>query len=55
MAEKAADRIKTALLAAKLAHETLELIEMDSGDLCRLQFQVIVQDLRNLDDHLKEL
>jgi hypothetical protein len=43
------------ILAAKLAHEVLELIDMDAPDLCRLQFRVVVQDLKNLDEHLQTI
>lgn len=50
---KPEQNIKKALLAAKLAKETLELLTMNSADLCRLQFRQIVLDLQELDEHLK--
>lgn len=52
---KPPDKIKMVILAAKLAKESLELLMMDSGGLCRLQFRQIVEDLKALDEHLKTL
>lgn len=49
---KPADKIKMALLAAKLAKESLELLTIDSQGLARLQFRVIVQGLKALDEHI---
>lgn len=50
-----AQKITTALLAAKLAKESLELLTMHSADMVRLQFRQIVVDLKALDDHIKSL
>lgn len=54
-AMKPADQIKTVILAAKLAHESLELLTMHSTDLCRLQFRQIVVDLKALEEHLNSI
>jgi hypothetical protein len=47
--------IKKALLAAKLAKESLELLTMQDAELCRMQFRQIIADLKELDEHLKTL
>lgn len=52
---KPADKIKLALLCAKLAKESLELLGMNSADMCQLQFRQIVLDMRELDEHIKTL
>lgn len=49
---KSADKIKMVILAAKLAKESLALLEMDSVGLARLQFRQILIDLKQLDEHL---
>ena len=52
---KPEQKIKMVILTAKLAKESLELLDMDSGELCRLQFRQIVQDATELEKHLKTL
>ena len=51
----AGDKIGMALLAAKLAKESLELLTMDDITICRLQFHQIVVDLRELEKHLDSI
>ena len=48
-------KITTALLAAKLAKESLELLTVGYADLAKLQFRQIVIDLKALDEHIKTL
>ena len=50
-----ADKIKMSLLAAMLAHDALELLTMNSDDLCRLQFRQIIISVKALEDHLRRL
>lgn len=52
---KPQETITMALLAAKLARESLELLTIHSADLARLQFRQIVADLKQLDEHIKAL
>jgi len=48
-------KITTALLAAKLAKEVLELLTMHDRFTVRLQFKQIVMDLRALQEHIDTL
>lgn len=52
---KPADKIKMALLAAKLAKEALELLTLDTIGVAKLQFRQIVADLKELDQHLQSM
>jgi len=52
---KPEQKIKTALLAAKLAKEALGLLTLSHADLAKLQFRQVVLDLKELDDHIKSL
>ena len=51
----AQQKITMALLAAKLAKESLELLTMDSPGVARLQFRQIVADVKELDKHITGL
>jgi hypothetical protein len=48
-------KIQMALLAAKLAQASLELITVSNAEIARLQFSQIVLDLRELDKHIRTL
>lgn len=50
-----AEKIKMALLAAKLAKEALDLLALDSAGLAKLHFRQIVADMKALDDHISAL
>lgn len=50
-----ADKIKMALLAAKLAKDSLDLITLSHADLARLQFRQVVQSMKELDEHLRSV
>jgi hypothetical protein len=49
---KPADKIKMALLAAKLAKEALELLTIESQGLARLQLGQIIVEVRALQEHI---
>lgn len=51
----AQQKVTTALLAAKLPKEALELLTMQSAHLLKLQFRQILLDLKTLDDQIKSL
>ena len=48
-------KITMALLAAKLARDSLELITISDAATAKLQFRQIVADLKELDDHIRTM
>ena len=50
---KPADKIKMALLAAKLAKDALDLLTTDSQGLARLQLRQVAVSMRELHEHLE--
>ena len=48
-------KITMALLAAKLAKESLGLLTMQSKELAKLQFRQIIMDVKALQEHLDSL